>query len=268
MTATGVLGDSGADWAGFELLGGHGFEALQRTGDRIEQCLSSRQVCFGVDKIQISDIRVQRALSLGIDSRDLMPPFLPVGRGEERRQSEMVRMLYPGYLYAMHPLMVEHVRPVEGRRTTWGTLDHLGPGVVLGVFLQTFDYQPGKITAEEQLRRLGEYLEECGRYPTTLFIERVLSGWSSATEGRIGVLERRLNGPDTTHNMRAVLKAAIAALENELVECVRREQDSGVWERLQTSIIEFGKLVFHWPEILRAVQEMTSDRRLALVERV
>lgn len=84
VTYLGVVGDSGMSAPIFALVQqGRSRERLMIDAERYRGALRSREIVRGVTAPTLVDSGFLMGLAIGFDNRELLPPFLPVGRNED-----------------------------------------------------------------------------------------------------------------------------------------------------------------------------------------
>jgi hypothetical protein len=84
--------------------------------------LASRQIHRGCEQLTITPGGYCQSTALAFDNRQLLPPFLPVFRGEDMVFGHVLRLMQPGSAIAYLPTSLLHV-PASPRSNTFPGLD-------------------------------------------------------------------------------------------------------------------------------------------------
>ncbi len=205
--------------------------------------------------------------SLGLDARSLLPPFLPMGRGQDLLFGQTLRVCMPDALVGRPAVAVLH-DPVEQR--TLPADRTLTPEVeassLISVLERVARFPPWARSGEERLRSLGAGLEALGRLPAGEFVEAVLPGilrWrSSQLAAAESVLRRHRREP--AYWAREV-ERHIESMQKYMVERPVLPTDAAAGlnptealAAFQLQLRLYGELLQAWPEIWRAAQELAE----------
>jgi hypothetical protein len=174
VTAAGVMGDSGMGSPSYFLF------ATGPTRARLlqSQCVYRRavacgQVQRGVTRPTVSDGTFCMALNLGLDHRDLLPPFLPVQRNQDGVFAVLLRACFDNVYFGFLPWMVLHRAPAS-RQQAEAFLQN-GARVTSGQLFEgligSYSAGPNRANARQCLRALGRSLEDWGTAPAADFEE-------------------------------------------------------------------------------------------------
>src|SRR5262249_35731251 len=115
VTVNGLLGDCGfKNPTDFLTLRGASFERLTRQESEYRVLRTSRECLRVVDRVTVSDFPPSHSTFLGLDNRQVLPPFLPEGRGQDALFGYVLLLCSPDTLYARLPWALLH-DPVEVR---------------------------------------------------------------------------------------------------------------------------------------------------------
>src|SRR5262249_2358626 len=115
VTMNGSLGDCSYPRPLYHLLWeGQSLERLTRNESEYRALRISRELLRVVDRITISDNPPVQGMFLGLDNRELLPAYLPVGRGEDLLFGQVLSKCSYNAYYARLPWALLH-EPVETR---------------------------------------------------------------------------------------------------------------------------------------------------------
>jgi hypothetical protein len=266
-TLTGLAGDCGLEEADWSTLDGTSRQRVACAGESYASLRRSREIVRAVQRVTINEGAFWMMLATGLDGRELLPPFLPVLRNQDGVFAGILRKCVPtGYLCHL-PYTVLHApsecRPSSSARQT-------------GRFLRLSDWilcslarwrRPVGASTERALRSFGQELAAIGDLArgdfTNLFRAEVsarLSRWiqelelSKERDGDV-CSEWELDRAELVRQMEVSLESSDGFLPADLV-AGRTPEQAG--EMAQRVIYDFGRLLTHWPEIVRAAQELRA----------
>ncbi len=266
ITANGVVGDCGWDNPDFSLFaGGATFDRLTGLPAGFGTARATREMIQAVTRTTITarpDPKL--AMCIGLDNADLLPPFPPVGRGEEVAFGAILGICF-GDVYGAHlPLVLRH-DPAGRKRFAAQGLFSISLGAWLPACFGRFDPGFARPSAE-RLRRLGSYLTDLGRLPGPAFDEFARLGLWASMSTLIGNLEDRLASPDPVPDcwVRDARQFIAKARHSALAPAEQLYAASGGREALQQLLTQFGQLMIWWPVIVQSAGELrAAGHRLA-----
>jgi hypothetical protein len=157
------------------------------------QACTSREIVSSAPALTLSHGGPWMAMACGLDNRDIIPPYCPIGRNEDGVLGAVIRTCFPDAYFAHLPLSVLH-SPPEARvyADTW--LDELvRPRLCDAVVssVGTFDETPSQ-DRRRQLTRLGAHLEELARMRAPDLHSFLGDRWTHGVTARLDDIERRL----------------------------------------------------------------------------
>jgi hypothetical protein len=275
-TMTGVRGDSGmASSVYFVSLDGSSRARLLCSEAVYRQALLSHQLMRAVRRPTVCEPGLCMALNLGLDSRRLLPPFVPMGRNQDGVFASILRSCFPGAFLGFLPWLVQHQRPTPRRP---GAID-IGTSaaqVSSGQVIQSLagSFTPGfeRRDVAANLRALGKTLGELGRAARADFEEVVrlhlwngLSGLASRLDGQL----RAYGGqPDfwaaDARRILTVLGETLPEPRYLLPTDLRATGDRDALAMLQQCLGRFGRLLECWPDLVEAARDLRAGQvRLA-----
>jgi hypothetical protein len=263
----GLVGDCG--WASpslFLFLTGNSLTRLVEDQQAYAAACTRRTVVKSVECLTLVP-RCQNMMCMffGVDNRDLVPPFLPVGRGTDHLWGTLVSACHPGEYFAHLPLLLCH-DPRETRRFWSGEIVRSMSGIetayVLSALVRAWDPPPdGRPTSADRMAALGAFLESTATATAAAFSRRIVDTiaieWTSTVRG----LDARL----ATHGATApwwrddVTRATSLfqqSLDRKDFACpldlrIRHDAASGL-AALQRITRMFGRLLQVWPRVWHA----------------
>jgi hypothetical protein len=266
VTANGVVGDCGWDNPDFSLFaGGATFDRLTGSSAGFGPARATREMIQAVTRTTITTRPDPGlAMCIGLDNADLLPPFPPVGRGEEVAFGAILGVCF-GDAYGAHlPLVLQH-DPADRKRFAASGLFSICLGSWLPACFGRFDPGLARPPAE-RLRRLGSYLTDLGALPGPAFDEFAQLGLWASMSTLISNLEDRLASQNPVPACWAAdARRFIArARHSALVPAEQLYAAAGGRDALQQLLTQFGQLMIWWPVIVDSAAELRADgHRLA-----
>jgi amino acid adenylation domain-containing protein len=234
---------------------------LATTRERWREVVTSRSMLRVVSRPQLSRGAPGMSFAVGIDASEELPPFVPVGRGQDLIFCSMVERLR-GAPSVHLPLAVAH-RPPSGRRFREGELWRAASSLDL---CRTFFALLEILPAGSTLAELGRFLEDAAAGD---FEGVVRAGWRLQADRLCGEARRYVE---------ANRELPLWWRDDLLSYCDRTEQVAASDEPLQVLdagsndsaesiararllVQRYGALCGAWPALLRAARD--ADRPLA-----
>jgi hypothetical protein len=275
VTFNGVVGDSGM-YSSTGLLAAEGGtrERLLRSDADYRCALSSREVLRVVPVTTIYHGATCMAGMIGLDNRDLLPPFQPVLRNSDGVFGASIYKCFHDFYFAHLPFAMIHAAP-EGR----GYLrDHLSAAKVIRMCdvtmaeVEPCSVGPGK-NPEEALRIVGNALIESGSLQVTDFEQKLkMELWTQASNSVSRLVELLKKYPDSPRfwvdDVRKKIDMWQAAVQDpDYIIPSDLAASHPYAERLaltQHLILKFGQLLCWWPALIASAKKLRAQgRRLA-----
>jgi len=270
-TFTGLIGDSGAPIpAAYRQLGDSSLERLLRSHTDYFLASKSRVVFRSVSRPRIGRLTNYNTTAMAFDNRDLLPPFIPVGRGEDYLFAHTLRYCFDGALVGDLPWAILHAPP-EVRIFSPGAAQEAVSGVQLAglvwACITNRTFWPGVKDGPERMRAIGNYLMELGSLPLAEFEELVRVHLWQIQSGQITSLERRLDShaspPDywaeDIHKQVEALREAMTNPDYVVPLDLRLERDMDEARRLSQQFVwKFGQLLDAWPEMVETAKKLRA----------
>lgn len=269
ITVVGTVGDCGWDNADYYLgchvypVPGQGHAGAPWLEAR--EATNTREVINSVPRITIVGFPdLPNAMCLGLDNTGLLPPFVPVGRGEDVAFGASLAACFPGSYVAFLPRLVQH-DPTVAKSFGYGPMFAIHFASWLPACIGMI--AGGQVEAPEaRLRWLGQNMQEIARFSRREFDSFVLEGrWRSASALICSVEAKLEQGEETGREWRRAARAFIARVRrNALVPVEEGYALIGGRGALRDLLTRFGQLLEWWPVIQEAAGEVgLMDEQLA-----
>jgi hypothetical protein len=267
VTLNGVAGDCAWDNPFYYLF--QRDETIRRSTRSEEEyriAQDSREIIQAVDRTTITErAEPMLAMCVGLDNRELLPPFTPIGRAEDVAFGVLLSRCFEA-TYAVHlPWVLLHAPP-EPRSFSAQQMFSVGFNAWLPSCLGLLDLGLAR-APDERLRRLGQQLEELGHLPRHSFEEFVRSHLWHSMSSLVSELEERLTGPAQpppsflAEDMRSLIALA---RRSALTPVDQLYAIAGGREPTQRLIAQFGRVLGWWPTMVEVARRMrAAGRRLA-----
>lgn len=264
-TLPGIIGDSGIDTPRWFLLSGDTRERLCDSDEKYEIAFSSREMLRAVQQINVGRVPSFMTTALGLDNRDLLPPFFPVLRNQDSVFAITVVKAFDTAYFCHLPWGLLHA-PSEAKRYTRAIGSaHCGMSDILRYCLKAFETGFGFMPAAEKLRAMGQHLMNFGAMPQDDFEEFIQIQFWDQSSGTINRAEELLQqheySPDFWANdlesYANDLRAALLAKES-IIPFDLKDSEAPL-KLAQQLIYQFGELLHWWPDIVKATKQLRGD---------
>jgi hypothetical protein len=211
------------------------------------------------------------ASAMGCDNRDLLPPFVPVMRGEDALFGLMLRACFANAYIGHLPWGIHH-SPLQPRSFSaediWKVAARARFCDVIAVCVKSFLRSPKFVEDVERLRLLGKHLISIGSLPLTEFEEFIrLSLWEQKSR-EIAYLENNL---PNTQQLSSVIGGNISYYLDTLQESLAKDEYIVPDELLaayapdearrltRQIVLKFGHLLSWWPEIVETAKRLREQ---------
>ncbi len=257
-TTAGVCGDPIVnDPAWLLWLEGDARQRVVASEESFRIARSSREVLRCPRVAAIGDSDFLFGASLGLDCRELLPPFLPMGRGEDILFALTLHLCVPGALIGRPAVALLH-DPVEPR--AWRDARGVQAFDFLMVLERGHLFPPWSRTPEERMRSLGGALEALGDLGTADFVDAVMPVVLRARAAQLGSAENLLprHGRQPEYWAREV-ERYLDAMQEQVAAAPVAPADAPSIDAFRTQVRLYGALLQAWPEIWRAARELAAD---------
>jgi hypothetical protein len=266
VTLNGTIGDCAWDNQDYRLFQrDETFGRLTGSEDAYRAARSSREVAQAANRVTITNrTDTMFATCIGLDDRDLLPPFTPIGRAEDIAFGTLLSLCFSQAYAAYLPWVLLHA-PAGPRSFADDHMFSVGFNAWIPSCISRLD--PGfACTPTERLGRLGAHLEDIGRLPATMFAEFVrLQMWESMNRLITGLEERIHAGPAPPTYWLEDARAFVARVRRSgLTPVDELYALPGGRETMQALLVRLGTMLTYWPTMVEAARGLrTSGVRLA-----
>lgn len=270
VTAAGVAGDAGMSSSlYFLLLDGPSRERLLQSEVVYRAAIKRRQVLRAVTRPTIARSAVCQALNLGLDHRELLPPFMPVQRNQDGIFGALVRTCCEGAHFGFLPSVLCHEPPAV-RTAPDGELVRGAVAIrsdqILQLLIRTLS-PLGVGDTGRNLRAVGAGLAALGAAPGAEFANTVQLLVAEQTRGLAGQLDALLQKHGgqpawwaaDVQRVRSALHERLSdpdlGTPSDLQQAFGREHALPVFQRLVT---RFGRLLQCWPDMVEAARDLRA----------
>jgi hypothetical protein len=269
MTQIGCAGDTGTGSMWFLLLqSGRSRERLLASEAAYRHAFTRRQIVRAAPRASITDGMFCMSMSIGLDARALLPPFLPVQRNCDGLFGIALRLCFPGAFSAFLPWVTEHT-PSPPRTASFEAFfqsvaetasEDALCGLVAGSRVEHDRRDP-----RVGLRALGAMLERWGSLPLDQFEELSRVQVMRARSLDVAILDeaKRRHGGAPAYWARDV-DETIARLRDALprpslalpVDLVRAFGDARGREANRRMVRRYGEVLRCWPDLWDAALDL------------
>jgi hypothetical protein len=269
VTFGGLIGDGGsASPSYFFFCAGKTREHLVKNKKNYDLAFSSRHVVKACERVGINSAGTCMTTFFGLDNRQLIPPFFPHFRNEDRLWGELLGHTLYGSCYAYIPWALQHL-PKETRNFTgdhtreinlWGhdeTISFCYKGVSL---------LPARPTAEN-LKKMGLHFKELSKLSPLDFRQRLKEQLWFCLGNKINLNLNFLNSEKKlpsfwkkdllaqTNYIKDLSKNNIPLTNNEIIALRGIEQSE---QLMQQILSQYGDLLIWWPDIIESAKEFKT----------
>jgi hypothetical protein len=265
VTAAGVVGDSGMGSSTYLLtLDGDSRSRLLRSEGDYRHALAGHRVLRAVPRATLCERAFCVAVNLGLDNRELLPPFLPVQRNQDGVFAALVGACLGGGWFGFLPRALRH-QPPAGRAAGRDVVPPVGTGHLLQVLVRAAAPEPVGPDAAKNFHAVGRALAEWGRLSPAAFQSLVRSHLGEQLQRQAALLAGRLRQfgglPEFwAQDVRQVLAhfhdelaRQSYATPGDLVEAFGPARAGAVAQRL---VLRTGQLLQAWPALVAAARDL------------
>jgi hypothetical protein len=273
VTLPGVVGDSGMAYSWpFLMAGGETHSRLTASEACYRSALASKEVLKVSDRPTFDVSGLCMTTSIGLDNRDLLPPFMPVYRNEDGIFGAVLARYFDEE-YSVH-LPWAALHDAETGRSYWPTSAFFPPHVcdVLPTCIEAHA-KPASRSRARRLESLGHYLSELGSLPFPEFERQMRLFASQQLSNLIVKLENALHEhADAPAYWTSGVKQTIESFQNAIsnpdpAQAVRshgKEAPAGLQRLSQRLVRRYGELLCAWPSLVTCAKDLCrSGYRIA-----
>lgn len=278
VTLNGLLGDSGQrSPIAFRLLNRKSRQRMVQTESDYQASRFSREVLRVVENPSITRRTWLLAAALALDNRQLLPPFLPVARGEDGVFGDTLRVCYENGFLADLPRAVLHLPPEVRLHTpeqVWELASSLPTATLISACVGSFQPWRGLSDGPAKLRALGQHLVDISSMRLADFEEfarihlwQIQSLYVSKLEEELQAYE---DWPDLwVEDLQKYLDSIRDAIRKPdyIVPSDGRPGLSTHETRLASLRLlrKFGELLIVWPDVIEKARQLRErEQRLAV----
>ena len=270
-TSVGIGGDSGIGVANpFLRLDGLTRGRLVRSEKDYRFSMSAQRILRCANNATISDGAFLSGVNIGLDNRELLPPFLPVQRNEDGVFASLIRACSVGYLGYL-PHMIMHIRTERWNSDSEELVKRAvrsRSGDIIEMIIANYRQLPDRTDASKNMASFGQWMMEWGRAPLAEFEEMVRMALSQLLSRNLFVYETRLKkyggypaywGEDVKLCMTAMQRGLTEdnlVIASDLLEIFPAEIAR---VKLQELVFRFGELIKSWPVLRQAARDLRQS---------
>jgi hypothetical protein len=273
MTWSGLWGDHAMPWVSWFLqLRDESRERLLRSATDYRVALCSREVLRLSPTPAICESVEFWAPVVGLDNRQLLPPFLPFGIGEDMTFCATMTQCLADASQGLVPLAVLHA-PVERRAlvrdSVWRSAGNVFLWDVVCAAIRSFETEVPRDPGAS-LAAMGEHLIRLGALPPEDFRELIRDRlWQrlSGTAAALQDLAAQYGGKpafwmeDVERQWRQIEKS-VRDPNFPVPQDLREGRRPGAASDLTREVVgQFGRLLMEWPRLVAASRELVSGGR-------
>jgi hypothetical protein len=269
MTQIGCAGDTGTGSMWFLLVqAGRSRERLLASEARYRHAFTRRQIVRGAPRASITDGVFCMSMSIGLDGRALLPPFLPVQRNCDGLFGITLRLCFPGAFSAFVPWVTEHT-PSPPRSTSFDaffrSLGQTASEDALCGLVAATPVECDRTDPRVALRALGSLLERWGSWPLAELEELVHVQVLRARSLDVAILDDTLRRyhrapaywardvEEAAARLRATLPTRALGLPADLVATFGDEAGREANRRM---VRRYGEVLRCWPDLWEAARDL------------
>jgi hypothetical protein len=269
VTALGSFGDSGiGGYTKFLTMDGAQRAQFYQSESTYRNALTTKRVMRAASEIAITEGELCMGINLGLDNRDLLPPFTPVQRNQDGVFGSLLKTSnsFFGYL----PWMIHHQAPSE-RKKTMDDLLQLAGNVYVGDIIPSMVgfYMPrNPLDPATNMQVIGKGLIAFSKMAQADCLDTLRHTLWRGSSSHLSMMEQLLQKHGGKPEFwKSDVKAHQAAFRNAILSdefakpCDLREAfgADAATEMLQRIVGCFGELLCAWAQIMKTVKEMRQD---------
>ncbi|MEZ4311213.1 MAG: hypothetical protein R3F14_24485 [Polyangiaceae bacterium] len=270
ITQVGSAGDHGMGGSfGLMLLRGEARERLMRSEEAFLAAFEQRRVMQCAEEATIAETDQCMSMHLGIDARELVPPFVFAGRNSDGVMGTVLRACVDDAFFGFLPWAVEHAPETERRASFEAEIASVGSAGVnelLRLAIGGLAEARGAGTAA-QLASLGRAIERLGTQETearATMREQAVRALGRRLVQIEQLLDEHRGAPDTwaraMERFADALRAAIVRDDLHVpAELAAAHGADAGWQLFLAYLCDVGQLFANWPALFEAAQELSPE---------
>lgn len=264
---TGIYGDSGARYPSYYLWKDQEvLRQLDTDAASYHRLAVSREIFRAPKRLTFANGKYCQSTALAYDHRQILPPFMPVLRGEDIIFGNTLHACFTSSLIGYLPWAILHA-PLEKRSNTTEEIGQSGRATsfsqILAALMDIFSIPGFERDEAGMLKNLGGYLCDLSKLPLKEFEEILRTClWRKLTR-RIEFLHAQVqDSPDTLGTWTGDIRAHIQVLQSKLTpaglsqsllveECAQHTPEERLFT-VQRLTLRFGNLLRAWPSLVEA----------------
>lgn len=265
-TLTGIAGDCGMATPRCFWLSGASRDRMLQSPQAYETAVTSREILKVASVTTISSGRFCMTGCIGLDNREGLPPFFPLGRNTDGVFGSMIKVVQPSSLSAHLPYAMLHTPPAGvktfGREALWRNIGHNDLARIITACLRQCVPHDGL-----SLTGLGERLIAFADTDADTFannLKEALSDYLNRSLAFIRTLhEEAGDGPTSWQSDFATFaecfRASLPAEGPLFRDIPMTARYSSECAAVKDYLFLFGQLLLSWPEMIRLARAETDQ---------
>ena len=206
-------------------------------------------------------------LALGYDNRELLPPFLPVGRGEDFVFGQTLRVCFKDGFFGHLPWLIVHAPPDQRRYSEsdmWHSPSIFYLGHLISACVGAIDLRSSLFAERERLRLLGNHLITLGKMPIDDFVEFMqvqMNKWRSFYAAFLGKELQLSKDPppywaNDVKKTLEILRDRMLARPEPPYDLLANRTAEKAWSDTQRVVSKFGQVLYWWPNIVDTAKQL------------
>ncbi|MDR8393090.1 hypothetical protein NC796_18180 [Aliifodinibius sp. S!AR15-10] len=276
VTFLGALGDSGMNHHWQRLARNeHSFRKLVEDESSYHEAMCTRQLFRFVSHRSIGDTIYCMGMNMGLDTRRLLPPFMPVQRNEDGTFGVLLHRYFPTACKGYLPYAIRHDPPGRDFSVDKEEALRVGPlrtnDILVAVLLALSEQNDNMgNNGAKNLAAVGKHIKNMSGAPEKVFQEEVRDYCADLLTIRMTfvqqLLNERIDAPDYWKRDAEQVVANFKSLRDSADLCVPSDLPGSTGERLallQDLMKKYGDLLVHWPAMWRAAVALDKVETLS-----
>jgi hypothetical protein len=262
-TFPGIVGDSGSNSNHFyHFFEDENLKRLTESKEKFERSMLSREVYRHAKQLTIEPARSCMTTILGLDNRDVLPPFFPIFRNEDAIFAHLLGLLHDGALFAHLPWLFHHSPPDVRKALSAAVVDpSFGLEEALRTVLKSFSLNTSWTDLSEKYMAAGDHILRFMSMPRDEIKEYFRCNfWQSQAESILvyesAIEKNKKKAPryfledlkKIRDKKKSVLGKVIPLVDESLIEKFGLESAE---QKNMELIIKYGELLKWWPDIIK-----------------